>query len=97
VEFLVEEGVIGIVAYLWLVAVMGFVGFAAWRQRPSSLYSDLALGFMCAVLCLMLLDTSGTRFRNREVMAYMWVLGGALARHVAMRRAGVLASDKVAV
>jgi O-antigen ligase len=97
VEFLVEEGVVGILAYLWLVAIMGLVGFAAWRLRPSSLHSDLALGFMCAVLCLTLLDTSGTRFRNREVMAYMWVLGGALARHVAMRRAGVVASDKVAV
>ena len=87
VEFLAEEGVLGILAYLWLVVTLGWIGFRAWRTRPSTLESDLALGFMCAVLCLMVLDSSGTRFRNREVMAYMWILGGALARFVVEHRA----------
>jgi O-antigen ligase len=87
VEFLAEEGIVGIVAYLWLLTLMGWVGFTAWRVRDGGLASDLALGFMCAILCLMVLDSSGTRFRNREVMAYMWVSGGALARFVAAQRA----------
>jgi O-antigen ligase len=90
VEFLAEEGVVGILAYLWLLTLMGWVGFSAWRVRDGGLASDLALGFMCAILCLMVLDSSGTRFRNREVMAYMWVLGGALARFVASQK-GTLA------
>jgi hypothetical protein len=91
VEFLAEEGALGILAYLWLVTLMGWIGFSAWRQRPGCLESDLALGFMCGIICLTLLDTSGTRFRNREVMAYMWILGGALARFVAERRRPQLA------
>jgi len=87
VEFLAEEGVLGILAYLWLVTTLGWIGFRAWRVRPATLESDLALGFMCAALCLMVLDSSGTRFRNREVMAYMWILAGALARFRAERAA----------
>jgi O-antigen ligase len=86
VEFLAEEGVLGMLAYLWLLTLMGLIGFSAWRVRNGGLASDLALGFMCAILCLMVLDSSGTRFRNREVMAYMWVVGGALARFVATQR-----------
>lgn len=83
VELLSEEGVVGILGYVWLCLLMAWTGFRAWRLRDRPLAHDLGLGFMCAVFCLMLLDTSGTRFRNREVMAYMWVLGGTLARIVA--------------
>jgi O-antigen ligase len=86
VEFLAEEGILGILAYLWLLTLMGWIGFSAWRVRDGGLASDVALGFTCAILCLMVLDSSGTRFRNREVMAYIWVLGGVLARFVAMRK-----------
>jgi hypothetical protein len=38
------------------------------------------VGLMAALLCLIVLDCSGTRFRNGEVMAYIWVVGGALVR-----------------
>jgi O-antigen ligase len=86
IELLAEEGIVGILGYVWLVGLLGWTGFSAWRRRSDGLVKDLALGFMCAILCLMVLDTSGTRFRNREVMAYIWVLGGALARQVAESR-----------
>jgi len=86
VELISEEGAIGILGYLWLLGLMAWMGFRAWRDQSRGLLSDLGLGFMCAVFCLMILDTSGTRFRNREVMAYMWVLGGAIARLVAESR-----------
>lgn len=89
VELAAEEGVLGMVAYLWIISILGWTAFKAWRRRPVCFENDVALGFMCAIMCLMLLDTSGTRFRNREVMAYVWVLGGALARFVATPRSAV--------
>ncbi|HEX6851244.1 MAG TPA: O-antigen ligase family protein [Candidatus Polarisedimenticolaceae bacterium] len=86
VEFLAEEGLVGIAAYLWLLGLLGFTALRVWLGRDGGLVRDVALGLMCAILCLALLDTSGTRFRNREVMAYIWVLGGALARFAVERR-----------
>jgi O-antigen ligase len=94
VEFLAEEGIVGILAYVWLLATMGWVGFSGWRLRDGGIVNDLSLGYMCAVFCLMVLDSSGTRFRNREVMAYMWVLGGALARFVVSRQSGTTIVQK---
>jgi O-antigen ligase len=86
VEFLSEEGLVGIVAYLWLLGLLGITAVRVWLERDVGIERDLALGFMCAILCLALLDTSGTRFRNREVMAFIWVLGGGLARYLAEKR-----------
>jgi hypothetical protein len=47
----------------------------------------LAFSLGAATLCLFLLDLSGTRFRNGNLMAYYWVLAG-LALNSATKTAG---------
>jgi O-antigen ligase len=85
VEFLAEEGILGIIAYLWLLWLLGITAFRVWRDKGGGIERDVALGMTCAICCLALLDTTGTRFRNREVMAYIWILGGVLARFLVER------------
>lgn len=80
IELTVEMGALGLISYAWL---LGAMAWAAWRLRGSAVdpvVSNASIGLMAALLCLILLDCSGTRFRNGEVMAYIWVVGGALVR-----------------
>lgn len=85
IELTAEEGLLGVFSYGWLV---GALLLGAWRARksaPDAFSSELALGLMCAAVCLVLLDSSGTRFRSGQVMAYLWVVGGAVHRMAGFR------------
>jgi O-antigen ligase len=87
VELAVEEGMLGIAAYAVLILSMAAT---AWRLRRSEdvFLQDLSVGFLAAIAALVMLDTSGTRFRNGEVMAYVWILAGGLASQVSSARRG---------
>jgi O-antigen ligase len=80
VEIACEAGLLGIVGYLACVGALGLGGWRLTRRRDDPFFSDLGVGFVAAVLCLLILDISGTRFREGEVMAFMWVIGGVVTR-----------------
>jgi O-antigen ligase len=80
IEFAVEEGLLGILAYAWLVWMLVRSGRSAARQQDDPFVRSLATGVVAAAICLVFLDASGTRFRNQGVMIYLWILSGSLAR-----------------
>jgi len=80
IEFLVEEGLVGFAAYCWLIGALGWAGWRVSRTSDDPFLAALGAGLVAATICLVLLDTSGTRFRNVSTMVYIWLLGGALAR-----------------
>ena len=76
----VETGLLGLIAYGWLIWTLGRGGLRLARRAPDPFLSSLGAGFVAAVICLVLLDTTGTRFLRGNVMAYIWLLGGGVAR-----------------
>lgn len=80
IEIAVEMGALGLISYAWLLGSMGWAAFKLRGRSPDPVVSNASVGLMAALVCLVLLDCSGTRFRNGEVMAYIWVLGGAIVR-----------------
>jgi O-antigen ligase len=80
IEFATEEGVIGVLAYAWLVSALFRGGWRARRLSTDPIARELAVGLMAACVCLVMLDSSGTRFRSSAVMAYVWIVGGAIHR-----------------
>jgi O-antigen ligase len=80
IEFATQQGLLGIAAYCWLLGTMALAGWRVWRRHPDPFLRDLAPALIAALICLVVLDCSGTRFRSREVMAFIWILGGGIAR-----------------
>jgi len=80
VQMVVEEGLLGLIAYVWLIWALARGARRVARESDDPFLSSLATGVVAAVVCLVLLDSSGTRLPNASVMSYIWILGGSMAR-----------------
>jgi O-antigen ligase len=83
VQMVVEEGLLGLIAYVWLIWGLARGARRVARESDDPFLSALGTGVVAAVICLVLLDCSGTRFPNASVMSYIWILGGSMARMAA--------------
>jgi O-antigen ligase len=90
----VENGLVGLIAYVWIVLALGANVWRLSRNSEDPFIRSLASGCVAALVCLVLLDTTGTRFVSSAVMAYMWVLGGGLARLWCEQKATQAAADE---
>lgn len=80
INFGTEQGLLGLIAYAWIVATIGWHSWRVFRRSESPFLQNLGLGLLGSVVCLVILDTSGNRFNSGEVMAYPFVLAGAIMR-----------------
>jgi O-antigen ligase len=72
----VEEGLIGLALYLWLLFAIYTQAARQFRTAQVAVEKALLFGAMSATVCLFLLDMTGTRFFSGEIMAYYWMLIG---------------------
>jgi len=79
IEIGTELGAFGLLGYLSLVLPMVFLGWSTSRRNAPPLQRTIGTAAWGMALCLMILDTSGTRFRNSEVMANFWIFGGLVS------------------
>jgi O-antigen ligase len=80
VQLAVEQGVAGVIAYAWNIGALATGARRLVRSASDEFLRALGTGFVAAVICLLILDLSGTRFYNSILMAYIWLLGGGLSR-----------------
>lgn len=76
IEIGIEEGLIGLAFYIAIILVAFSGASRIFRESSDPVDRTLALGFMAATLALLLLDVTGTRFRNSNIMAFYWILAG---------------------
>lgn len=76
IELGVEEGLLGLAVYAWLLGAIYFRCAQIRKSSPDPLDKVLALGLAGATVCLLFLDITGTRFRNGNIMAFYWILAG---------------------
>jgi hypothetical protein len=68
--------VIGLGAYLALLFAFYRRASVVLKRGTEPIDRVLALGLIGATVCLFLLDVTGTRFRNGDIMAFYWILAG---------------------
>lgn len=76
IEIAVENGVFAIFCYFWLLFAIYRSAGAVFRGADDPLDRTLALGLMGATIALLLLDLTGTRFRNGDIIVLYWILAG---------------------
>lgn len=76
IEIGVELGPMGLLLYAWLLFAAYTGGTRVFKGAKHPIERVLGLGLLSATLCLFLLDLTGTRFRNGNIMAYYWILAG---------------------
>jgi O-antigen ligase len=76
ISLAVEEGIVGIFFYLWLLFVLYRSSAKLFRTTRDPFEKALSFGTMSATLCLFFLDFTGTRFFSGEITAYSWILAG---------------------
>jgi len=72
----VEEGVIGLIFYFWILSANYRHASKLYKTSLDPLDQTLSLGLMGATVCLLILDVSGTRFMDGNLMLYYWILAG---------------------
>jgi O-antigen ligase len=70
----VEEGIFGLICYLWLLIVIYRSAARLFRTAQDPIDTALSFGTMAATLCLFFLDFTGTRFFSGSIMVYYWIL-----------------------
>jgi O-antigen ligase len=76
IEIGVEFGVIGLIFYFWILGATYRAASRTFKVSTHPIDRALGLGLLAATVCLLLLDLSGTRFRNGDIMAFYWILIG---------------------
>jgi len=77
---LADTGVLGLGAYLWLLAAAGIEGMRAYRRVHTSLFQGLALAFLAVWAAFMVIRVSGNVLTHQVFQYYFWALAaGALA------------------
>ena len=76
IEIGIEEGVIGLAFYAGIILVAFLGASRIFKASRDPVDRTLALGLMTASVALFLLDLTGTRFRNSNIMAFYWILCG---------------------
>ena len=81
---LADTGVLGLVAYAWLLIATGLAVLTAYRRSTSSLGRSVALAFLAVWLGFIVLRISGNILTIQVVQYYYWTLA-ALAIGLSMR------------
>ncbi|MFQ5718320.1 MAG: O-antigen ligase family protein [Acidobacteriota bacterium] len=76
IEIGIEEGLIGLGFYAALLFVIFTGASQIFSRSADPVDQSLAIGLMAATVALLVLDLTGTRFRNSNIMAFFWILCG---------------------
>jgi len=70
----VEEGILGIIAYLGLLIAVFNNSWYVFRKSKDPFEQALAVGLLGCIISLFIADLSGSRFYNSELTAYFWII-----------------------
>lgn len=77
---LAQMGLLGLLAFLWLLVRVLHAAGRAWRSEPDPWLRSLALGWLAAAAALIVGATFTTVFEIRPLGLYFWLYAGALVR-----------------
>ncbi len=86
VKILVEQGIVGLLLFLGVVFSFLLEGMKLFQKGEDELSKGLGLGLVAALFVLLVNNFFGDRWTYLEVSAYLWIVGGIVARLNAMRK-----------
>lgn len=76
----VEEGLLGLAVYGWILFVLAKAAWTLKHKGEDPFMQALATALLAMIPCLVLMDCSDRKFFSVRVMAFVWIIGGAVAR-----------------
>jgi putative inorganic carbon (HCO3(-)) transporter len=80
IKVAVETGIVGLVAFLWLLLKMCRLGYQLFRSSDDPFWASVGLGFVGLMSAAVLLNFFGDRWTYQQVNGFMWMLFGCVLR-----------------
>jgi O-antigen ligase len=77
-RILVETGVVGMLAFGWLVCTLFWVGFNTWREQHDRLLRGLSVGLIAGLVGLLVHAIAANTFIIVRIMEPFWFLTGIM-------------------
>ncbi|MGD9035996.1 MAG: O-antigen ligase family protein [Syntrophobacterales bacterium] len=83
-RILVETGVVGLLAFGWLIYILFLVGLRTWRNQQNDLLRGLSVGFIAGLVGLLVHAFGANTFIIVRIMEPFWFLTGIVIALAAM-------------
>jgi len=85
-RILVESGVLGLLAFAWLIYAIFQVGLSAWRDQPDNLMRGLSVGLIAGLVGLLVHAIGANTFIIVRIMEPFWFITGIIVALVASKK-----------
>jgi O-antigen ligase len=80
VKVLIEEGIIGLLIFLWLLRMACKMSWSLFRRASDPDISALGCGLFAMMICVVIVNFFGDRWTYLQVNGFLWVILGLAAR-----------------
>lgn len=77
-NILVNGGLVSFVLFLWVLAKSFHMAWTVFRQTKDPFWRSVGLGIMGSIIALCLVNLTGTRLFDRQMVGYFWIILAAL-------------------
>ena len=81
VAILAQVGVLGLLAFLWIVAQLGITAFHCYRKSTDHFVRGFSLGYLAMLAAIILGNFAMFVLSFRAISMYMWLFGGMLTTY----------------
>nr|NIN65038.1 hypothetical protein [Anaerolineae bacterium]NIN95257.1 hypothetical protein [Anaerolineae bacterium]NIQ78222.1 hypothetical protein [Anaerolineae bacterium] len=78
VAILAQVGILGVLAFLWIVAQLGMTAFYCYRKSMDRFVRGFSLGYLAMLAAIVLANFAMFVLSFRAISMYMWLFGGVL-------------------
>ena len=84
-RILVETGIVGMLAFVWLIYALLRVGLSTWREQQGDLLRGLSVGLVAGLVGLLVHAVGANTFIIVRIMEPFWFLAGIVIALAAMK------------
>ena len=84
-----ETGIVGLLAFAWLVYALFRVGLRTWREHQDDLLRGLSVGLIAGLIGLLVHAIGANTFIIVRIMEPFWFLTGIVISLVSINEEGV--------
>ncbi len=94
-QMLVDAGILGLGAYLWLLFVLFKISFSAYRKATDPFFQNLFIGFIAVWTAFMLIRGMGNIAIHTVIQYYFWAYAGLVSALSRMQESNLISDSDV--